>query len=441
MNYIYVDNYRGFSKTLVPIEDVNFLVGENSTGKTSILGLIKLLSPPDFWLKNELDFRKVGFGTFKDVVSISAKDKSNFSVGLIFDKEIEPRGKREKKEITHTLAALVMTFTEQEGIPKLSSLISRRNGHEVLVKHVGKSTRYKYREVNDDVSATEFSIRHFENWINSYKSDSTGFKNLKPANTFLRQAPLMLIISYIENVIGGRENKSEGFKLDISSFFDDIAWLAPIRSKPRKTYDEFSLEFSPEGDHTPYLIKKKLDSKHDSAKFVEFINKVGRNSGLFKGIEIKNYGRGATTPFELDVVLGKHPLSVSRVGYGVSQSLPVIVEIFSRTRNSWFAIQQPEVHLHPKAQAALGEAFFDMATKENKKFVVETHSDYTIDRFRILLRKSNKKVKSQILYFEKSDAGNRVTPIEINENGDLDSNQPSSYRSFFMKEEMELLGL
>ena len=42
MNYIYVDNYRGFSKTLVPIGEVNFLVGENSTGKTSILGLIKL---------------------------------------------------------------------------------------------------------------------------------------------------------------------------------------------------------------------------------------------------------------------------------------------------------------------------------------------------------------------------------------------------------------
>lgn len=134
-------------------------------------------------------------------------------------------------------------------------------------------------------------------------------------------------------------------------------------------------------------------------------------------------------------------MSVSSVGYGVSQSLPVIVEIFSRARNSWFAIQQPEVHLHPKAQAALGEAFFDMATTENKKFIVETHSDYAIDRFRILLRKSNRKIKSQVLFFEKSDSGNRITPISINDQGELDSNQPESYRDFFMKEEMELLRL
>jgi hypothetical protein len=444
MNYIYVDNYRGFSKTLIPIKDVNFLVGENSTGKTSILGLIKLLSPPDFWLKNEFDFRKVGFGTFKDVVSINSKDNSSFSVGLIFDQAVEMQKtgrQKERKKCENPLVALVMTFTEQEGIPKLSSLISFRNGHEVLVKYVGKSIRYKYREVNREIGASEFVKNQFETWIDSYKNDSTGYTILKESKFFLRQAPPIVIISYIEDLIGAGENGGERIQFEISSFFHDIAWLAPIRSKPRKTYDEFSLEFSPEGDHTPYLIKKKLDSKHDSEKFVEFINKVGKNSGLFKGIEIKNYGRGATVPFELDVILGKHPLSVSSVGYGVSQSLPVIVEIFSRAKNSWFAIQQPEVHLHPKAQAALGEAFFDMTTTENKKFVVETHSDYAIDRFRILLRKSKYKIKSQILFFEKSDSGNRVVPIEIDENGDLDSGQPDSYRSFFMKEEMDLLGL
>src|SRR5690606_4788761 len=135
----------------------------------------------------------------------------------------------------------------------------------------------------------------------------------------------------------------------------------------------------PEGDHIPYLIKRKLDNKQDSEKFIKFLTSVGKDSGLFKSIEIKNYGRGATAPFELDVVLGKSALSVSSVGYGVSQSLPVIVEIFSRPAHSWFAIQQPEVHLHPKAQAALGEVFFNMAVIENKKFVIETHSDYTID--------------------------------------------------------------
>ena len=47
--YIFVDNFRGFRDTCIPITDVNFLVGENSTGKTSILGLLKLLAGPRFF--------------------------------------------------------------------------------------------------------------------------------------------------------------------------------------------------------------------------------------------------------------------------------------------------------------------------------------------------------------------------------------------------------
>lgn len=56
--FIFLDNYRGFTDTLVPIKDVNFLVGENSTGKTSVLAILKLLSPPDFWLQNEFDLKR-----------------------------------------------------------------------------------------------------------------------------------------------------------------------------------------------------------------------------------------------------------------------------------------------------------------------------------------------------------------------------------------------
>ncbi|MDP6688819.1 MAG: AAA family ATPase [Alphaproteobacteria bacterium] len=80
-------------------------------------------------------------------------------------------------------------------------------------------------------------------------------------------------------------------------------------------------------------------------------------------------------------------VNIRNVGYGVSQSLPVIVEILSRSFGSRFAIQQPEVHLHPKAQAALGDLFYQLALVEEKRFIVETHSDFTIDRFMLNYRK------------------------------------------------------
>lgn len=433
MNYIYVDNYRGFSETFIPIKDVNFLVGENSTGKTSILGLLKLLSPPDFWLNKEFDFRTVGFGTFKDLVSINSSNKKAFTVGIIFDK-------KENIDKQKSIVVMFMKFTEYNGIPKLTSIIRYESGFEISINISEKGIEYKYNKKSIAFKAEEFINTEFFNWLKAHKDDSSTYTPLENSSTFLTQAPPLLIISYIEDKIRLNDKNYKNQK-DSSIFFNDIAWLAPIRTKPKKTYDEFSLEFSSSGEHIPYLIKKTLDSKNESIKFKEFVNHIGENSGLFKNIEIKKYGENTTSPFELDIVLNEHPLSISSVGYGVSQALPIFVEIFSRPMNSWFAIQQPEVHLHPKAQATLGDVFFNMSIKEDKKFIVETHSDYTIDRFRISLRNSKDKVAAQVLFFERSDTGNKVTPIGINEDGNFDIDQPESYREFFMKEEFDLLGL
>jgi predicted ATPase len=165
-------------------------------------------------------------------------------------------------------------------------------------------------------------------------------------------------------------------------------------------------------------------------------------SGLFQDVRIKNYGRGATAPFEVDIVLDGKALNLSTVGYGVSQSLPVLVELLARGRGTWFAIQQPEVHLHPRAQAALGDVFFEMAAREDKVFLVETHSDFTIDRFRMNYRSARSdKPDSQVLFFERRDKHNVVTPLAIDKSGDLPTDQPQGYRDFFVKEEMRLLGI
>ncbi len=163
MKYLFLDNFRGFTNTYIPIEDVNFLVGENSTGKTSMLGILKLISSHEFWFNNIFDTREVNFGHFKDIASINS-----------------------------------------------------------------------------------------------------------------------------------------------------------------------------------------LDRKSKAKEFKTFLEQVGRESGLFETVDIKKYGRGATAPFELDVMLNKKALNISSVGYGVSQSLPVVVELLARPKGSWYAIQQPEVHLHPQ---------------------------------------------------------------------------------------------
>jgi hypothetical protein len=252
------------------------------------------------------------------------------------------------------------------------------------------------------------------------------------------------LISHADEITT-KQKKSGEFVLhppDIAFTPPDLTWLAPIRTKPRRTYDELALGFSPEGQHTPYLIRKMLQSKSEAARFKKFIDNIGEASGLFQEVRIRNFGRGATARFELDIVLDDKALNVLNVGYGVSQSLPVIVELLARSHGTSFAVQQPEVHLHPRAQAALGDLLFEMAAVEHKRFLVETHSDFTIDRFRMNYKsKRNNKPDSQILFFERRDRHNIVTPVEIGMTGELAADQPDSYRHFFLREQMNLLGI
>ena len=112
----------------------------------------------------------------------------------------------------------------------------------------------------------------------------------------------------------------------------------------------------------------------------------------------------------------------------------------ARPPNTWFAIQQPEVHLHPRAQASLGDVLFQTAVADQKRFLVETHSDFTIDRFRMNLREPRDiELSSQILFFERKEKHNTVTPLEIGERGELPAEQPDTYRDFFLREEMRVL--
>ena len=107
--------------------------------------------------------------------------------------------------------------------------------------------------------------------------------------------------------------------------------------------------------------------------------------------------------------------------------------------NSTLVIQQPEVHLHPKAQAALGEFIYNIHIFEKQNFLIETHSEYLINRFRIISSKNKEKnIDSQVIFFERTDKGNKIHVIEIH-NGQYSENQPASFSDFFIKEELKLL--
>ena len=104
--------------------------------------------------------------------------------------------------------------------------------------------------------------------------------------------------------------------------------VAPLRSKPKRTYDPVREVMSPEGEHVPMLMMR-LDhgEKRHWASLHDELVRFGRDSGLFMDIKVKRHGRQMSDPFQLQVKVrsGSHA-NLMDVGYGVSQSLPILVE-------------------------------------------------------------------------------------------------------------------
>lgn len=443
MNYhLFIDNFRGFSNARIPITNVNFLVGENSTGKTSVLGLLKLFSGPRFLFQQEFGDDEVSFGHFSDMVSAHSEDKRFFRIGLVWNERI---GKKDQKIAIGWLS----TFTEEEGLPRLSKYTFCRGSEKVSLRFNGNDIHYTTETRPNPLTVDEILTTLLPQWVDEHSGTGGNYERLSMPRGFPGKIPVMMALSLIGGIRKSTSKKRKpGQEVELvlpspdMAFPPEVTWIAPIRTKPRRTYDELTLAFSPEGGHTPYLIRRMLRSKSAAAQFHAFIEKVGIASGLFQDVRIKNFGRGATAPFEVDIVLDGKALNLSTVGYGVSQSLPVLVELLARGHGTWFAIQQPEVHLHPRAQAVLGDVIFEMAATEHKCFLVETHSDFTIDRFRMNYKNQRSdKPDSQILFFERREKHNVVTPLSIGESGDLPPDQPQGYREFFVKEAMRLLGI
>ena len=115
------------------------------------------------------------------------------------------------------------------------------------------------------------------------------------------------------------------------------------------------------------------------------LEEFGRTSGLFDEIFIRRLGRYEFEPFQVEVrKWGKRRKGAKRnlidVGYGVSQVLPLLVDLLDPSGASLFLVQQPEVHLHPSAQAELGKPVLHDCRVRQCQLIVETHSDYIIDR-------------------------------------------------------------
>jgi predicted ATPase len=406
MEKLFLDNFRGFSNQYIDILGVNFLVGENSSGKSSVLMALNTITSLGFWANLEFNAGDSQIYSFDDLVSAETDDKSSFKIGYFQAKDI----------------SFIFEFSNSNGKPIISNGVFEKANSVFYFFCEKNMVRYKI--------VTEESIVQSGNMKSFSKKEKMQMETFRIGSIAFSPS---LILSMFDVVLNNKRNTFPG-KLPIGN----ITPIAPIRSKPKKTYDEPGTPENSEGDHIPYLIRRILKSENE---FSQKVSIFGEQSGLFKNIDIKEYDSADDAPFRMNFILDKEPINIVNIGYGVSQVLPVLCALFTKI-NSMVAIQQPEVHLHPKAQAALGDLFFDLSIgKLKKRFVIETHSDYLIDRFRRRQRLAKGKSDAHVIFFLHKDGSNKAFSIKIDDKGNYDLDQPGEFRDFFINEEIENLGL
>jgi predicted ATPase len=440
MQVLYFNNFRGFNSTFLPLTDINFLVGENSTGKTSVLKLIKIISSPVFWMEYNFNTESASLGYFQEIISLGTKNSHSFEVGILAD-----------VQETRSVRAIKMTFIEKEGLPYLSDFCLFTRGLSIQVVRGEDQIKYRYVKYESPQSTDQEAF--FRKWIGNNGVKGKAYRILESYQGIEGDMGFRMPFFYlVQLTLLSKIKKEVGINDDLLELpFDrvipEIIWMAPIRTEPKRTYDNYSIKFVPDGTHAPYLLKKLLNptkGPNKANKIKAILEKFGKDSGLFNSISITPLGNTETAPFEVRIQVNTLPLKITNVGYGVSQVLPLIIEVLASKPKSWFAIQQPEIHLHPRAQAAFGDFILKSYLAEGKKCLIETHSDFTIDRFRLKVSKTAKKdplvlPQSQVIFFKKLQDKNELVCIPIQQDGNYPEDQPTEFRNFFIREQLDLL--
>lgn len=134
-------------------------------------------------------------------------------------------------------------------------------------------------------------------------------------------------------------------------------------------------------------------------------------------------------------------LELTDVGFGISQVLPILVQAHLSPPDSLTIIEQPEIHLHPNMQAWLADALINIALEQNKKFLIETHSDALIRRLRLRILDDKSSLTEEdvkIYHLHRTEKKNRSKLEEIPITGDGDIRWPLGFMDAEINDTVEI---
>lgn len=206
-------------------------------------------------------------------------------------------------------------------------------------------------------------------------------------------------------------------------FIQSIIHLPGLRGNPLRNYPKTGIGPQFPGTFEMYVANLIYNWQQKGDEKLDLLGHELEALGLTWKVKAK-----AITDTQVELQVGRLPhsqqggahdlVSIADVGFGVSQSLPVLVALIAAQPGQMVYLEQPEIHLHPKAQRLLAHSLCRAANR-GVMLVVETHSSLLLREIQTLIaRKELSRENVRLHWFERNESGaTMVTTANIDDNG------------------------
>jgi predicted ATPase len=442
---IRLERFKAFRDSgWIDLRPLTVLAGANSSGKSSVLQSLLLLRQ-----SLESDARRGHLrldGKYLQLSSLSDVAFSKPPAGRAFIRY----GLRFRSEIR--------TWKAQRYVPGASLA----GAHQVLLAELTLTFR-SAAEASEKVVVSDIDVRTGVSGFNgprlrlrykpdgSYAAQLTGGQGLRgiPAKHVIVGAKGRQFLPEFVEVRGeGVEVGADTLRpmpAPFADVFEDLRdtletrleYLGPLREQPHRAYLHGGGSQAEIGERGEFAAQVLWQERDQLVRYARIGSGTPRQMRLLDAVNAAFVDVGLTQPMDVrstsqvmyQILLGlpdqKKQVTISDVGFGVSQLLPIVVMCLRAPEDAILLMEQPEIHLHPRLQGNLAD-FFVALSATGKRFVVETHSDHFVDRLRRRIaedRTDALKNAVGVLFARPSEdsQGTSLEPLRIDRYGSIEN--------------------
>ncbi len=428
-----IQNFKGWKDTgAIKLAPITLFFGANSSGKSSIGQFLMLLkqtvdiSDRKTVLYSGDKNSAVQLGSFRDMIyGHDIENKIIFNYKWDVPESLKFKDSIAKKDYTANKISFAATLGTETNNQKL------------------RVDQFEYQLIDDISSILKIEMKNEDK--TKYRVYAKPYKLKRNTGRAWSIGAPVRFYGFPDEVIAYYQNAEFVQKLNLvqEQLFRSIYYLGPLRTKTERIYtwagnEADSVGFSGENTVAAMLAAKSrkisLGHKKLNHPFEEVIARQLKKMKLIDAFEVKSISKNRQE-YEVKVKTrgSKSWVDLPDVGFGVSQVLPVLTQCFYAPANSIIIMEQPEIHLHPAAQAILADVFIDVInSKENGKdrniqLIIETHSEHFLRRLQRRIAEEEVKKENVAAYFaniDKSPA--KLEPLKINLFGEIE-NWPKNF--------------